>query len=271
MSAPVTADHTDSERLTRLDGATIAYRRLAGTAPGVIFIGGFRSDMNGAKALFLEEYCRGRGRAFVRFDHFGHGASSGDFALGTIGRWWDDAIAVIDSLTEGPQVVVGSSMGAWIMLLTALARPQRISALVGIGAAPDFTEDLLPARLGPEQRRQLERDGSVVLPSEFDPAGYLYTRALIEDGRRHLLLRGPIDIRAPVRLLHGLGDASVPWQTSLRIAERLTGSDVAVTLVKEGDHRLSTEADLARLARVLDALIEPPRPGTRPTPYVRVR
>ncbi|HEX6442694.1 MAG TPA: alpha/beta hydrolase [Stellaceae bacterium] len=243
------------ETLTRPDGATIAYRRMDGSAPGIVFLGGFRSDMTGTKALFLEDYCRRKERAFVRWDYFGHGQSSGDFAQGTIGRWREDAIAVIDSLTLGRQILVGSSMGGWIMLLAALARPERIAALVGIAAAPDFTEELLPARLTPEQRRQLEERGRVVLPSDYDPAGYLYTRALIEDGRDHLLLGGPIPLDMPVRLLHGLADASVPWQLSLGLAERLAGRDVAVTLVKDGDHRLSTDADLARLARTLDALI----------------
>ena len=254
MSAPVTADRADRESLARPDGTTIAYRRLAGRLPGIVFLGGFLSDMTGTKALFLEDYCRRRGRAFLRFDYFGHGASSGDFALGTIGRWREDAIAVLDSLTEGPQILVGSSMGGWIMLLAALARRERVAALVGIAAAPDFTMDLLPQRLSEGQRRELEANGSVVLLSDYDPAGYLYTRRLIEDGNRHLLLRGPINLPVPVRLLHGLADASVPWQTSLRLTERLTGTDVAVTLVKNGDHRLSTEADLARLARTLDAL-----------------
>ena len=253
--APVTAVRDEPQSLARPDGATIAYRRIPGAAPGVVFLGGFRSDMTGTKALFLEDYCRRHGQAFVRFDYFGHGASSGDFARGTIGRWCDDAIAVIDSLTEGPQILVGSSMGGWIMLLAALARPERVAALVGIAAAPDFTADLLPARLSTEQRRHLEQHGSVVLPSPFDPTGYLYTKALIEDGNRHLLLRGRLDIAVPVRLLHGLADASVPWQTSLRIAERLTGSDVTVTLVKDGDHRLSTETDLARLAQTIDGLL----------------
>ncbi|HEX3535159.1 MAG TPA: alpha/beta hydrolase [Stellaceae bacterium] len=253
--APVTAVRADAQSLARPDGATIAYRRSPGATPGIVFLGGFRSDMTGTKALFLEEYCRQRGRAFVRFDYFGHGASSGDFALGTIGRWRDDAIAVLDSLTEGPQILVGSSMGGWIMLLAALARPQRIAALVGIAAAPDFTADLLRARLSAEQRRELEQDGSVMLPSDYDPAGYLYTKALIDDGNRHLLLRAPIRLAVPVRLLHGLPDASVPWQTSLRLAERLIGWDVTVTLVKDGDHRLSSEVDLARLARTLDELV----------------
>ena len=243
------------ETLTRPDGATIAYRTLAGGAPAIVFLGGFRSDMTGTKALFLEDYCRRHRRAFVRFDYFGHGQSSGDFARGTTGRWREDAVAVIDSLTEGPQILVGSSIGGWIMLLAALARPERVAALVGIAPAPDFTEELLPARLTPEQRRELEEKGAVVLPSDYDPAGYLYTRALVEDGRRHLLLGGPIPLAMPVRLLHGLADESVPWQLSLRLAERLASRDVTVTLIKDGDHRLSTESDLARLARTLDALV----------------
>ena len=256
MSAPasVSPPAAAPQTLARPDGATIAYHRHAGALPGIVFLGGFRSDMTGTKALFLEDYCRRRGRAFVRFDYFGHGQSSGDFAHGTIGRWRDDAIAVIDSLTEGEQVLVGSSMGGWIMLLAALARPERVAALVGIAAAPDFTEELLWPRLDPAQRRAVIEEGGVALPSEFDPADYLYTKALIEDGRHHLLLGGPIPLAMPVRLFHGLADPSVPWQLSLRLAERLTGRDVAVTLVKDAGHRLSEPADLARLAQVLDAL-----------------
>ena len=252
---PVTADRADPPSLARPDGTTIAYRRSPGLSPGVVFLGGFRSDMSGTKALFLEEHCRRSGRAYLRFDYFGHGASSGDFTLGTIGRWRDDAVAVIDSLTDGPQILVGSSMGGWIMLLAALARPQQVAALIGIAVAPDFTADLLPARLNAEQRRTLEKTGSVVLSSDYDPAGYLYTKALIEDGNRHLLLRGPIPLGVPMRLLHGLADASVPWQTSRRLAEQLASRDVTVTLVKDGDHRLSTEADLERLAQTLDGLL----------------
>ena len=257
MPTPNTESATasDASSLARPDGAAIAYRRLAGATPGIVFLGGFRSDMSGTKALFLEDYCRRRGRAYVRFDYFGHGASSGEFAEGTIGRWREDAVAVIDSLTEGPQILVGSSMGGWIMLLAALARPERVAALVGIAAAPDFTEELLPARLTPEQRREIEQTGRVMLPSDYDPAGYLYTRALIEDGRQHLLLRQTIPLDMPVRLLHGLADASVPWQLSLRIAERLLSRDVTVTLVKGGDHRLSSDADLARLAQTLGGLL----------------
>jgi pimeloyl-ACP methyl ester carboxylesterase len=247
-------DSADPEILTRPDGATIAYHRLPGAAPGIVFLGGYRSDMAGAKALFLHDHCRRRGRAYLRFDYFGHGASSGDFALGTVGRWRDDAIAVIDSLTTGPQILVGSSMSGWIMLLAALTRPERVAALVGIAGAPDFTEELLWPRLTPAQREILMNDGRLVLPSDYDPAGYVYTRALVEDGRRHLLLAGPIPLDIPVRLLHGMRDESVPWRLSLLLAERLTSRDVVVTLVKDGDHRLSTRADLALLAQTLDAL-----------------
>lgn len=242
--------------LARPDGATIAYRRLAGAAPGVVFLGGFHSDMTGTKALFLEEHCRRRGRAYVRFDYFGHGASSGEVAHGTIGRWAEDAVAVLDRLTHGPQILVGSSMGGWLMLLAARARAARVQALVGIAAAPDFTEDLLWPRLDAAQRTELHENGAVTLPSAYDPAGYTYRLGLFEDGKRHLVMRAPLALDCPVRLVHGMRDESVPWQTSMALAERLAGRDVAVTLVKDGDHRLSTAADLTRLAATLDELID---------------
>ena len=244
------------ERLTRDDGATIAYRRLAGAAPGIVFLGGFHSDMTGNKAMYLEDYCRRRGQAFLRFDHFGHGASSGEVSTGTIGRWTEDAIAVLDLLTQGRQILVGSSMGGWIMLLAALARPARIEALVGVAAAPDFTEDFVWPRLDPIQRQQLLETGMVMLPSGYDPAGYTYRLSLFKDGRRHLVMRGPIALDCPVRLLHGMADTSVPWQRNLSLAERLTSGDVVVTLVKDGGHRLSRESDLARLGGTLDELLE---------------
>ena len=250
-----TVPSADAASLARSGGTTIAYRRLGGTGPGIVFLGGFRSDMTGTKALFLEDLCRRRGRAYVRFDYFAHGQSSGDFADGTISRWRDDAIAVVDSLTEGPQILIGSSMGGWIMVLAALARPERVAALVGIAAAADFTSDLLPQRLSGAQRRQLQDEGRIVLRSPYDPAGYLYTKVLIEDGDKNLVLRDTIRLSCPVRLLHGLADESVPWQQSLKLAERLQGRDVTLTLVKDGDHRLSRDEDLARLARVLDGLV----------------
>jgi pimeloyl-ACP methyl ester carboxylesterase len=241
--------------LPRLGGATIAYHRFAGATPGVVFLGGFRSDMTGTKALFLEDFCRRRDQAFVRFDYFGHGASSGDATLGTISRWTEDAIAVLDSLTEGRQILVGSSMGGWIMLLAALARPERIHALMGIAAAPDFTEALLWPRLSEAQKHALKDTGAVTLASEYDPAGYTFRRELFEDGKRHLIMPRPIALDCPVRLLHGMRDEAVPWQTSISLAERLHSCEVLVTLVKDGDHRLSSEADLVRLGRALDELL----------------
>ena len=237
------------------DGAAVAYRRVAGGAPGIVFLAGLRSDMTGTKATYLDGYCRRRGLSYVRFDYFGHGSSSGDFSNGSVGRWAEDAVAVIDELTRGPQILVGSSLGGWIMLLTARARPDRIHALVGIAAAPDATEELLWRRLDAAQRRELSTSGRVTVPSEYDPAGYTYHLGLIEEGKRHLVLRAPLALDCPVRLLHGMRDTSVPWQTSLRLAEQLTTRDVSLTLVKDGDHRLSTEPDLVRLAAILDEVV----------------
>jgi len=241
--------------LAREDGATIAYHRTSGRTPGVVFLGGFMSDMTGSKATTLEAFCRARGQAFVRFDYFAHGASSGEFAEATIGRWKDDALAVIDALTEGPQVLVGSSIGGWVMLLAARERPERVKALVGIAAAPDATEDLMWAQFPEPAQIALMRDGQIRVPSDYDERGYLITRRLIEDGRRNLVLRAPLPIACPVRLLHGMEDKDVPWELSLRLAGHLASPDVTVTLVKGGDHRLSSEADLARLCSTVEALL----------------
>ncbi len=242
------------DSISRPDGARIAYRKLAGGAPGVMFLGGFHSDMTGTKATALEAHCRAVGRAFVRFDYTGHGASSGEFEEGTIGRWAEDAVAVLDEVAEGPQVLVGSSMGGWIMLLAALARPERVCGLVGVAAAPDFTEDLIWNELPDEARRAMERDGRRLRPSEYDEAGYPITLRLIEEGRAHLLLRRPIAISCPVRLIHGERDGEVPWEVSRRRSEALASEDVTLTLVEEGDHRLSEPADLERLMAVVDGL-----------------
>ncbi len=246
--------------LTREDGATIAYHRRTGKRPGIVFLGGFMSDMTGTKAKTLDAFAAARGQAYLRFDYFAHGASSGDFAEATIGRWKADAIAVLDQLTEGPQVLVGSSLGGWLMLLLALARSNRVAALVGIAAAPDATEDLMWARFSPEQRDAIMREGAARLPSQYNAEGYLFTRKLIEEGRHHLLMRGAIPIAQPVRLLHGMKDPDVPWQTSLALAERLESRDVHVTLVKDGDHRLSTKSDLALLTRTIAALLDQASP-----------
>jgi len=231
--------------------ATIAFHRTPGTGPGVMFCGGFQSDMTGTKALALEAWAREQGRAFIRFDYQGHGASSGRFEDGTIGQWAEDARQVLDRVAEGPQVLVGSSMGAWIMLLVALSRPERIAGLVGIAAAPDFTEDLIWGTLNAEQRLTLLDTGLLALPSEYADTPHPITHRLIDEARRHLLLRGPIGLGCPVRLLHGMSDPDVPWVTSIRLAERLTGSDVGLTLVKDGDHRLSRDRDIALMLRTV--------------------
>ena len=215
---------------------------------------GFRSDMNGIKATALAGHCRSRDHAFLRFDYFGHGASSGDFRAGTIGRWLEDALAVIDGLTEGPLILVGSSMGGWIALLAALARPGRLKALIGIAPAPDFTEDLIWARLSEAQRRELLERGELAAASAYEADPIPITLRLVEEGRRHLLLRGPIRLSCPVRLLHGMEDPDVPYQTSLRLVERLTGIEAVVELIEDGDHRLSRPQDLTRLFAAVDAM-----------------
>ena len=242
--------------LTRADGATIAYRRTPGRLPGVVFLIGFRSNMESGKAVYLEDYCQRQGRACVRFDYFAHGDSSGDFLEATVGRWAEDAVAVLDGLTEGPQVLVGSSIGGWVMTLAALARPQRVAGMIGIAAAPDVTTDLMPTRMTEAMKEALSRDGVAYRPSAYDVDPYPITRKLIEDGDRRLVLRSPIALDCPVRLIHGTADPDVPWQQSLRLAESLRSNDVEVLLVKNGDHRLSGPADLERLGRVLGELLQ---------------
>jgi pimeloyl-ACP methyl ester carboxylesterase len=240
--------------LARPDGATIAYHALKGKSPGVLFCGGFMSDMTGTKALALEASCREAGRAFTRFDYFGHGQSSGEFADGTIGRWIDDAIAVLDKVTEGPQIIVGSSMGGWIMLLAALARPLRVAGLVGVAPAPDFTEDLMWAGFDDKIRKTLETDGVYMEPSEYSEEPYTITMKLIEEGRNHLLLPQGIGISCPVRLLHGMKDPDVPWRHSLKLVDALDSEDVSLTLIRQGDHRLSEPGDIVKLTDLVDAL-----------------
>ncbi len=241
-------------RTDRGDGVALAWVRTPGRGPATVFLPGYMSDMTGAKALATEAFCGGHGLACLRLDYSGHGISGGAFTDGTIGRWTDDALVLIDRLTEGPLVLVGSSMGGWIALLAALARPARIAGLIGIAAAPDFTEDLMWQAMMPAERAQLERDGILQVPSLYSDA-YPVTAALIVDGRSRLLLNQPIPLHCPVRLLHGQRDPDVPWQTSLRQAERLQSEDVQVTLVKDGDHRLSRPSDLALLHRALGELL----------------
>jgi pimeloyl-ACP methyl ester carboxylesterase len=210
--------------------------------------------MNGTKAQAVAAWAARKGRGSLRFDYFGHGASSGDFRKGTISRWRDDALAVLDAIAPGPLLLVGSSMGGWLALLVALARRPRVRALVGIAAAADFTETLMWQAMTQDERATLMRDGRLIVPSAYGEP-YPLTRALIEEGRRHLLLAAPIRLACPVRLLHGQQDADVPWETALRLAERIEGTDVQVTLVKDGEHRLSRPQDLALLGRTVGALL----------------
>jgi pimeloyl-ACP methyl ester carboxylesterase len=256
LSSPPAAQ-APPELLDRPDGARLAYRRHVGDPgkTGFVWLGGFRSDMEGGKALAFDAWARAQGRPFVRFDYLGHGASSGDFADGTIGRWRDDALAVIDELTEGPQVLVGSSMGGWIALLSALARAERIAGLLLIAPAPDFTERLMWRSFPDDVRATILEKGVHHLPSDYGFEPTPITRALIEDGRRHLLYDAEtIPIRAPVKIVQGLEDPDVPWRHALELVARLESTDVEFIRVEGGDHRLSTEPDLARLVRVAEAL-----------------
>ena len=225
--------------------------------------------MDGTKAGWLDQFCASTGRDYVRFDYQGHGDSATRFEDCTIGLWRGDALAVLDEVARGRQILVGSSMGAWVALLAALARPDRVAGLVLIAGATDFTETLLWPRLGAERQRALMAEGVLRIPSAYDPDGYVITRGLIEEGRRHLLLGGPIALDLPVRLLHGMADPDVPWRHSLRLTEALTGGDVVASFVKDGDHRLSRPQDLARLEAVIEELTaalaaprdNPDRPG----------
>ncbi len=248
------SDQGSVQRLLRPDGNTVAYCRLAGREPTVVFLGGFRSDMTGTKAMALEAWARQTGRAYLRFDYLGHGQSSGRFEDGTIGRWLDDSLVSIDRLTSGRLVLVGSSMGGWLALLAALARRERMAGLVLIAAAPDFTERMLLKGLSPEDRLKLERDGRLERPSQYSPEPSVFTWRLIEEGRNHLVLDKPLVLPCPVRLLHGQSDPDVPWEYSLQIARHIEAPDVATTFVKGGDHRLSTPADIARLVAVVEEL-----------------
>lgn len=241
--------------LDRGDGVRLAWDRQPGQGVGVVFLGGFMSDMTGSKAEFLAGWCEARATPFLRFDYSGHGTSEGRFVDGTIGRWAEDAATVITALTEGPQVLVGSSMGGWIALLLAARRRVPLRALVGIAPAPDFTEDLMWAEFSPEQRDTILRDGVWHRPSDYgDP--YPITRALIEDGRNQLLLRDPLEITVPVRILQGQRDPDVPWRHALRIGEAMTGEDVRIHFLKDGDHRLSRPQDLALLGETLVPLLD---------------
>ncbi|MBO1079136.1 alpha/beta hydrolase [Roseomonas haemaphysalidis] len=242
-------------RLERGDGVELAWAALPGTGAGptVVFLGGFRSDMQGSKALALRDFCARQGRAFLRLDYSGHGDSGGRFEDGCIGDWAADAARVIEAEAPGPLLLVGSSMGGWIALLLARAWGARVRALLGIAAAPDFTYRLMEPEFSRAQRAELERDGITHLPSPYGEPVPITAR-LLADGRAQSVLDRPLPFAGPVRLLQGMRDAEVPWSTAPDIAAHLDAADVQVTLIKEGDHRLSRPEDLLLLEETLESL-----------------
>jgi pimeloyl-ACP methyl ester carboxylesterase len=239
---------------TGKDARRIAVRLRQGTGPGLFWLGGFKSDMAGTKAVALDQWAASQGRACIRFDYSGHGESGGAFRDGTIGRWLEESAAVFSALARGPQVVIGSSMGGWLALLLARDLKRRMAAagaslagLVLIAPAVDFTEALMWKKFPPEVKHQIETTGAWLRPSQYSEQPYEITRGLIEDGRRHLLLGGLIETGCPVRILQGKQDPDVPWEHASALTSRLAHDDVVLTLVKDGDHRLSRPEDIERL------------------------
>ncbi len=242
-------------------GAQIAVRIRPGRAPGVAWLGGYRSDMAGTKAETLDAWAARTGHAFCRHDYSGHGVSGGRFADGTISRWLAESLAVMERFTQGPQILVGSSMGAWIALrmaqeLAAAGRPDRLAGLLLLAPAPDFTMELMEPLLTDAQRRDLADRGFMEEPSDYSPEPNVYTRALFEDGRRNRVLAGTIDTRCPVHIIQGMADPDVPHAHALKLVEHLPADDVTLSLVRDGDHRLSRPQDLEMIVAALEGLAE---------------
>ena len=253
-SAPIDQEPTFIEVGEGNGGRRIAVRARAGSGPGLFWLGGFNSDMRGTKALALDAWAAEHGRACIRFDYSGHGESGGAFVDGTIGRWLEEGVAVFEQFCRGPQVVIGSSMGGWMALLLARAIADRdakeatLAGLVLIAPAPDFTEQLMWNAFSDEVREEIRTKGVWMRPSEYgDGAPYPITRALIEEGRNHLLLGSAIEVGCPVRILQGAQDPDVPWQHAFALAHRLPAEDVVLTMIQDGDHRLSRPQDIARI------------------------
>ncbi len=241
--------------ISSTNGKQIAYVKTVGKNPGIMFFGGYKSDMTGTKALALEMLCAEIGHSYVRFDYSGHGASGGTFEEGTIGTWAAEALSVFDTITEGPQILVGSSMGGWIMLIVALARIKRIHGLIGIAPAVDFTKRLLEEELSNDQLNILQTTGILALASPYSEEAYTFTHALLHEGANHILLDRPIALSCPIRLLHGVKDESVSWEVSNRLMSTVTSDDVEIRLIKNGDHRLSTNNDILRMRDTVLELI----------------
>lgn len=258
MTNASTVKYLSSPAFGGLDTNTIAYKQSVGESPGIIWCGGLKSDMDGSKASALHGWADTQDRAFVRFDYFGHGLSSGTFRNGTISRWAADTVQVIDELTpsqkHGPQILIGSSMGGWTALLAALARPERIKALILLAPAPDFTEKLMWANFSDDIRKTIMEDGVYYEPSDYAEP-YEISRELILDGRKNLLLDAPINIKCPVRIIQGIKDTSVPYTHAQKVADVLVSTDVELKLVKHGDHSLSGAADIERLIKTVISLL----------------
>lgn len=243
---------TDIAYHPRADGLRLAYAHRSGAGPTIVFLPGYMSDMEGSKAIALDGWAARKGHAMLRLDYSGCGASEGAFTDGTLESWRDDVLHLIDARTDGPLILVGSSMGGWLMLLVALARPDRVAALLGIAAAPDFTH----WGFSDADKAAIVADGRIEETSEYSDEPYVTTRGFWESGEANRLLDAEIALDCPVRLLHGQVDDDVPWNISLRVAERLRSADVQVTLVKDGDHRLSRDADIALLIATVERLME---------------
>ena len=243
-------------RLARPDDNYLCYHHTPGkeNVPGVLFLGGFQSDMSGTKATALEKYAQQNHVPFTRFDYYGHGLSSGDFQKGTISRWLDDSLAIVDQCK--PEILIGSSMGAWIALLVAKIRPQ-IKTIITIAAAADFTEDLIWQKFTTTMKEELLQKNIYYLASDYDEKPQPITLQLIEDGRKHLLLRKPLALSVAIHLIHGMKDKDVPWQTSLKLLETISNPNVKLTLIKGGDHRLAKPQHLDLLFSILSAFIKP--------------
>ncbi|WP_265516176.1 alpha/beta hydrolase [Nitratireductor luteus] len=244
-----------------VDGNAIAVRHQPGSPPGLVWLGGYRSDMMGTKAVALAEWAAAHGRAMTRHDYSGHGESGGAFADGTISRWLEESLAVFRHFTEGPQVLVGSSMGAWIALrmvqeLNRAGEGSRLGGLLLLAPAPDFTKELMEPELTDAHRRDLERQGLIEEPSEYSDEPNIYTKKLFDDGRRNLVLEGVIDTHCPVHIIQGMADPDVPYAHAMRLVEHLPADDVTLSLVRDGDHRLSRPQDIEMILRVAEALVE---------------
>ncbi len=236
-------------------GREIAYHQSPGASPGIMFLGGFKSDMTGTKAQYLDQWARNRKQAFIRFDYSGHGQSSESFSDGSIGDWLEDAQQILLQVAQGPQIIVGSSMGGWLSLLLAKNNPKTTKGLVTIACATDFTEKLLLPALSKQQLETISQVGQIELSSNYQQSSQPITLKLLVEGRNHLLLNDPIPIQCPVRMLHGLADDDVPWNLSLETLNKIDTNQVTLELIKGGDHRLSSSSDLKRIEATLEALL----------------